>query len=248
MWSSLPQPAIFVLIGLVMALAATIQSALGFGFNLLAVPVLVFLLPDTPAVVPALHVAWLPLGVAHTIRNRYHINPSRVACWLVPAIPGTFLGVWLLTLARTDATGLKRFIGVVTIVAAVLLALKVRYPLKREKLWMAGAGGLSGFLGGSTAMAGPPLLILGLNQNWSVHPFRADSLCYFSVLCIVTIVMYVWQGLLTATALGYAAAGLPGLAAGFFIGTWLAGHILGERFRYIVIALLCIAGLMPWLG
>ena len=248
MWSSLPPPAMFVLIGLVLALGATVQSATGFGFNLLAAPLLVFLLPDTSAVVPALHVAWFPLGVALMLRNRREINPSRVVWWLVPAVPGTFLGVWMLTAARTDATVLRRFIGAVTIVAAILLALKARHPLKRERLWMAGAGGLSGFLGGSTAMAGPPLLILGLNQGWSAHHFRADLLCYFLLLSILTISLYVWRELLTGTSLGYAAAGLPGLAAGFFIGTWLSRHVSGDRFRYVAIALLCIAGVLAWIG
>ena len=248
MWYSLPQPAMFVLIGLVLALAATVQSASGFGFNLLAAPLLVFILPDTSAVVPALHVAWFPLGVALMVRNRREINPSRVVWWLVPAVPGAFLGVWLLTQVRTDATVLRRSVGAVTVIAAILLALKARRPLKRERLWMAGAGSLSGLLGGSTAMAGPPLLVLGLNQGWSAGPFRSDLLCYFLLLSIVTIAMYVWRDLLTATSLGYAAAGLPGLVAGFFIGTWLARHVSGDRFRYIAIALLCIAGVMPWIA
>ena len=112
---------------------------------------------------------------------------------------------------------------------------------------MIAAGGLSGVLGGCTGMSGPPLVLLGLTQGWPTARFRADLLAYFTLLSFITVLLYWWQNLLTATSLGYAAAGAPGLAIGFVVGAVAAKHISGDRFRYAAIAVICVSGLAPWL-
>ena len=237
---------LYLLVGTVLALAATLQSMVGFGFNLFAAPLLIFFLKDPGAVVPALHISWLLVGLAICFRCRHQINPRRVGSWFAAALPGAVIGVWLL--ANLKPTILSRAIGIVTIVATTLIAFRASRPFKRETAWTIAAGGLSGMLGSSTAMSGPPLVLLGLNQNWPTTGFRADLLAYFTLLSAAIIGMYWWQGILTATAFSYAAAGLPGLCIGFIVGTLASKYITGKRFRYAALALICAAGAMPWLG
>ena len=236
----------YLVIGTVLAVAATLQSTVGFGFNLFAAPLLIFFLKDPGAVVPALHISWLLVGVAICFRCRHQINPRRVGYWFAAALPGAVVGVWLL--ARLNPTFLGRAIGIVTIGATLLISFNSSRPFKREKAWTIAAGGLSGMLGSSTAMAGPPLVLLGLNQNWPTTGFRADLLGYFTLLSAAVIGMYWWKGIFTPTAFSYAAAGVPGLCIGFVAGTLAARYITGKRFRFAALVLICVAGVMPWLS
>ncbi len=233
----------FLFVMLVSALAATVQASTGFGFNLLAAPILVAFY-DSLDVVPALHIVWLPLGAALWIHHRKQVEMRRVWMWLVPAIPFTFAGVWLLKWA--DPAILKRFIGSVTLLTVAAIALNVSRPVRRERLWMTLTGALSGLLGGATAMSGPPVLLLGLNQRWPAETFRPTLLAYFTLLGIVAVATLAVSGTITETSLRFAAAGLPGLVVGFFVGTWLARHLVGKRFRYAVIGLLVVVGVLPW--
>ena len=250
MWQQIQQNAdTYAAIAAVLAMAATVQAASGFGFNLLAAPLLVAFLKPA-AVVPALHLAWLPLGVALVIHNRRDIDVSRVLWFFVPALPTLLLGVWLLNVSRNNEINeivLKRVIGLVTIAATIGIVLIGRHPTKRERPWMLCAGAVSGVMAGTTAMSGPPMILLGLNQGWPARTFRAELLLYFTMLHGVSLPFYFWNGLLTETAVGYAACGAPGLIVGFLVGTWLARHISGKRFRVVAVVLLCLAGAMPWL-
>jgi len=241
----LTDPQLYLLIGTVMALAATLQSIMGFGFNLVAAPLLIAFLNEPAEVVPALHLSWVVVGLAITLRGRRLMSPKRIAIWLAAALPGAAIGVWLLETANPTILG--RFIGTITVVATLFIAFKAARPLRREKPWMLVAGGLSGVLGGSTGMSGPPLVLLGLNQGWPTARFRADLLAYFTLLSAIAIVMYWWRDLLTATSLRYAAVGAPGLCIGFVAGTVAAKYVSGDRFRYAAIALICVTGITPWL-
>lgn len=234
----------YLLVGAMIAMAATVASALGFGFNLLAAPLLVSLY-DPKHIIPSLHMAWVPIGVVLLIHHRRHVKPSRIGWWLILAIPGLVAGVWMLDLLDRDV--MRRMVGTVTVVCALLLACRQRYPIKDERLWMMGAGGLSGLLGGSTSMSGPPIVLLGLNQKWDTVPFRADLLGYFTCLSAVCIVLLGWRGMLSAQSVDYAVAGAPGLVVGYLVGTTLARYVVGKGFRYAALGLLFAAGITPWL-
>ncbi len=239
----------FLVIGGVMALAATLQSVVGFGFNLLAAPLLIFYLNDPTKVVPALHLSWLVVGLAICVRLRRQIRAKRVLLWFIPALPALILGIWLLgKYGQTHKLVLNRVIGTVTILATIAIALRISRPVKRETIWSIGAGGLSGLLCGTTGMSGPPVVLLGLNQGWPAERFRTDLLTYFTLLSIAAVLGCWWQGLITQTAIHYAIAGTPGLAIGFLAGAAAAQYIRGNRLRYAAMVLICIAGVLPWFG
>ena len=236
---------IYFLVGAIMAMAATVASTLGFGFNLLAAPLMVSFC-DPRSVVPALHMAWVPIGLALCIHNRRHIRLPRIGWWLAFAVPGLIAGVWLLD--NLDRVAMSRITGAVTILTTLLLACKWQFPIKHERPWMLGAGAFSGLLGGSTAMSGPPLVLLGLNQKWETVQFRANLLVYFTCLSAVCVGIFGWREMLTLQSLRYASAGAPGLIVGFFVGTYLARYVVGRSYRYAALALLFAAGVMPWLN
>lgn len=235
---------LYIYVGTVMLLAAACASLMGFGFNLMAAPMIVIAL-DASDGVPALMIAYMPLGIAMCIHRRADVDWRRVITWLVPALPGLALGIWFLRDA--DASTLKRFIGSVTIVSTLLLLLIRPRPLPCEKAWWTCAGGLSGILGGSAGMSGPPIVLLGIYLRADPRRLRADMICYFTILCAIALLGYWQQDMLSRTSFRCAAAGIPGLIVGFFAGNWATRHLTDERFRRAAAALMIIAGLLPWL-
>ena len=219
-----------------------LQSSVGFGFNLLAVPILTLLfVPEIT--VPAMVLTYIPVGIALTIYYRRDIVPRRLLVLVIGAMPGLFIGTFLL--AKVDGFHLKRIIGAVTILCTLLLLARFKVRLRREKPWILLAGGISGILGGCTAMSGPPVLLLGLNQRWDSATFRATLIAYFAALSVLMTIILTCQGQLEPQCWKLAAAALPGLVAGMFAGIWLAHHISGAQYRRMAIGVLFAAGAIP---
>ena len=228
----------------VVAMAALLQSVAGFGFNLIAVSLLTLVLSPRE-VVPAMIVAWTPLGLALTARGRRNVTVPRVACLLAGALPGLLVGTWLL--AAADPLIMKRFIGAIAVISVVLLVSSRGRPFRRERPWIVAAGAVSGVLGGSTAMSGPPVVLLGLNQAWEPAHFRADLIGYFTALHLIMVGLLFWRGLLTPNNLTLAGASVPGLVLGYMVGVRVAFRVSPRHFRRLVIAILCVAGVTPWI-
>ena len=231
-------------INLITLLATSLQAAVGFGFNLLAVPALIFLYGEPAVVVPAMILAWYPVGVALSVKNHKDIFYQRIAWWVVPAVPCMFVGIWMLQ--SLDAATIGRLVGSVTILTAVLIWAQLTQPVKLEWPWLLGTGALSGILAGSTGMSGPPVTLFGINQNWSTIRLRASLFLYFSILGTFTVCAMCYQGIFTKQALMMMLVGLPGMVVGYFLGNILTHHVHGPRFKRIAIVMLIIAGAMPW--
>lgn len=232
-------------VALVMAVGSTLQAAVGFGFNLLATPVLVYLYRDPAVAVPALILAWYPVGLALSMHNRRQIDYPRIAWWIGPALPGALVGVWLLR--DLDAEVMRRIVGAVTVISAVAITLRFTWPVRREWPWMLGTGGMSGVLAGSTGLSGPPVVLFGINQGWDTRKLRATLFLYFTALTTFTLICLIYEAMLTAPVIEMALAGVPGMVFGFFAGSALAPYLHGHLFRRIAIVLLVFAGIMPWL-
>lgn len=235
----------WIAISLVTGIAATLQSAVGFGFNLLAGPILIVLYDDPAITVPALVLSWFPIGIALVIRNHRDINYRRIAWWIGPALPCALIGVVMLRDLPEET--MRRVVGTVTIVSAVLITLKLTKPVKREWPWMLGAGAISGVLAGSTGMSGPPVVLFGVNQGWPTAGFRATLFLYFSFLATFTLSCFAYESMIKQPSLDMAIAAIPGMVFGFFAGSALSKHVSALLFRRIAIFLLIIAGVLPWL-
>src|SRR5215211_6657802 len=121
---------------LVGAISVTLASFLGgvtgFGYSLVATPLLLLIGYPLPFVVTANLALALVTRISVAIRFRHSMWPRRVALLVGGAVPGLWLGVEVLS--AVNPTDIKIAAGIVTMVAAALIARSVTAPPPRRTI------------------------------------------------------------------------------------------------------------------
>src|SRR4029079_5193713 len=96
-----------ILAALATIVGATIQGSIGFGLNLVTVPVLALVLPDALPVTVVL--LGIPISIA-MLRHEHHALDRRGLGWIITGrVPGTIVGAWVA--ATVTTTMLQGLIG-----------------------------------------------------------------------------------------------------------------------------------------
>ena len=225
---------------LAISAAALISSITGFGYALLAIPVLViFLAPQV--VVPMVLMSWMPLSLLLAREAYGDIAWPKVGQWLLGAVPGMVFGAY--GLAHIDEGLMRGTIGALTIAAALSVWMRPARPFVRERLLAAVAGLVSGIMAGVSGVSGPPVVLFGLNQGWDYRVLRGCLIAYFTVLHALTIAVLGNFGMVNGLTLGMAVGVLPGMFIGYLIGIRLKERIDGEHLRTLTLVVVSLAGL-----
>lgn len=224
--------AIFLISGL-------LQGLSGFGFSILAIPLITLFIPPKTAV-PILMLYSIILNLVVLYSAWRAINLKRIWLLLVAGIAGLPLGAHLLVVL--DGNFLKIFIGIMIIFFGILLLMGYRKQLKHEKLAMLPIGFISGLLSGSISISGPPIIIFLANNDLEKHSFRGNLALYFLILNIFTIPVFWLNGLFTDTVIFFTLRFLPGLLLGVILGNLLSHKVQEKHFRKFTLILLLIMG------
>lgn len=138
----------------ILVVAAAIQSTVGFGANILAVPPLLLL---DPRLVPGpIILALLGVNLTMVIRNRRATSFGPIGTVLSGRLVGTAVGIWALTLLSDD--GLAVLVAVLVLAIVAVTAIGLQAPRTRPNLITAGL--VSGFSASTAALGGPPIAVL----------------------------------------------------------------------------------------
>ncbi len=133
---------------------AAIQSSIGFGMNLVTVPVLALVLPESLPV--AVIVLGVPISIA-MLRHEHAALDRAGLGWLIGGrVPGTALGVWVVAVVSTAA--LQAVVG--GVVLAVVVASLLAPPIPVRPATQLTAGVVSGVTGTAAGIGGPPVALL----------------------------------------------------------------------------------------
>ncbi len=207
----LPQLA---LVEIIILAGAAVQGAVGFGFSILAAPLLVLIDPRLvpgPLMAPGLTVVLLT-----AIRDRRGMEFRGLGWAVAGMMPGAVLGAVILSSLPPRLMGLL-FAGLV-LLAVVLSVGGLRLPLTRAA--MAAAGFLSGLMSSTTGISGPPMALIyqhkpGLNV-------RGTMSGYFVASVIFTVVALNGVGRFGGEELRLGLLMVPASVAGF----WLSGRMV----------------------
>lgn len=205
-------PLSVVLASLVVYMGASVQTTVGFGMNALAAPLL---LAVDPTLVPG------PLLVAHLVLTLFmssaeirHTEPDVLLTALAGAIPGVIAGAWLLTVLSTGQLTLAAAVVLVIAVAAVLADV----PVGRGRRSIFGAGIISGGLGTTISVNGPPL---ALAMTHMPGPTRRGTLAtYLTLVTALSLVALAVTGNMTLSIL---------LSRSYLVLPTLVGYFTARR-------------------
>lgn len=191
------------------AAGAAVQGSVGFGLSLVAVPILAIIDPRlVPG--PVLCVAIvLTLLVSH--RERGSIDLFGVTWGLAGRVPGTALGAAALVVMPRDRLSLV--FGVLVLLAVAMSASRLR--IRSTPLSLVIAGVLSGIMGTTAAIGGPPIALV--LQHLPGAQLRGTLSGFFLVGASVSLLALVLVGRFGREELLLALALLPGILVGYLI-------------------------------
>jgi uncharacterized membrane protein YfcA len=223
-----------ILLALVAAAGGAVQGSMGFGQNLVLVPVVALVVPE--AVPGALVALGIPLTVIMAVREWHGVDWSGLGWILVGRVPGTVLGVLIVALVSGDL--LAALAGFAVLAGVALSLLPRRVPVNRETACTAGAA--AGVLGTTAAIDGPPLALL--YQRHPGHTIRATLACAFFVGALMSFGALVSAGQVHGWQLLLAACLSPALLLGLALSTLVTRLVGGRSLRPAVLTVVAIAG------
>jgi uncharacterized membrane protein YfcA len=221
------------------AVASAAQTLSGFGYALIATPLVAVLVGPKEAVV-GLTVAGLLLVAQLASRDRGSVVRRVVLIVTLAAFVGMPLG--LLVLERADERTLTLRIAVAVIAFALLLWRGLRLP--ERPATDAVAGFTAGILSTSTGTSGPPIVIALSTKDLLPAQFRSTISTIFLIQGAVSLIGFAAVGRITSDALSVALAAIPGVVVGSIVGERGFRRLDRERFRRVVLAMLLISGVV----
>lgn len=228
--------------GVSIFLAAFLGGATGFGFALVATPLLLLIGFPLPFVVTANLSLALVTRVAIVVRFYEDVWPRRVAGLIAGAVPGLWLGAQVLT--EVDESTIKLGAGVVVMVVALLLLRSLTAPPPKPVPGAPVAAGFAGgFLGSTTSLNGVAPVLLLARDKAAPRSFIADLAVYFVATNGIALLLLAAEGALSRAAL-YPAflLWLPGSLLGNWLGTVVGPRLPERAFRRITLLIVVVAG------
>lgn len=218
-----------VLIGIIVLAGSLVQATVGLGLGMLGAPLIALF---EPALVPTLLLLLaIPVSGGVYWAERHHVN-WRVIAWTLPArIPGTVLGVWLVTAFDHRMLGIA---VAVMVLAGVWLAFHA-VEVRQTPLTLFGAGLAAGTGGTAVAIGGPPMAIVMAHRP--SREVRGTLSLFFVVGTVMSVIWFWVQGEMPRSSVMLGLVYLPLVGIGFLAGHRTHRRIPREAFRRLVLAL-----------
>lgn len=231
-----------LLAGGIVFLGSFFATISGFGFALVATPLLAMLMP-LKWVIMFLLVLTIVLRSVTMFRVWGQFEWSTVlitslGCF-IGMIPGSIL------LRRISVSSLQIFLGVVLLIATLLMSLQYTVKIKNKTYGRLGAGVLSGFFGACTSVGGPPLALYFLNENTEKTLMRANMIWIFGVTSFLSLFVNYFVGNIAAVSdWSYIYAMIPATLAGILAGERLVYRLNQHLFRRLSLMIVLVGAVM----
>lgn len=202
---------------IVMLFASILQATVGYGFGLIAVPLLLII--NTQFVPAPLIIASLFLMGLVAAQNRFALTGHRIWPLILGLVIGAPVGAHLFAI-------LDRNLFIYLVSSAVALGLFVSFlhitvPINSTSQLLSGIA--SNVLGTATGLGGAPIALL--YQHESGAQIRAVLSSTFFVGGALSLLALWWAGFLTTSTLFLSAYLLPGIFMGALLGKLLSPRI-----------------------
>jgi len=236
-----------IMIMAIFALSAFTFSLTGFGFALLAVPLLALILPVKEAVLTQ-----FPLMYCVVL---YHVwRFGRKVRWrqMSPLFIGAGLGMplGLLSLNRFPETAMKRILAVFIVLIVLNSHFNCGRRFRKFSITPKYLGGImgvvSGWFHGAFATGGPPGVVYVVALDLDPEITKGLLGNYFAFICTYLGILLLINGMLTAPVWIDSLKYSPAVVTGVFLGAVIARRVSTRGYRLFVDGLLMLTSLLLW--
>ena len=221
---------------LILFCASTVQGSVGFGFGLIAAPLLLLIQPQ---LLPGpLIVAALSLTLIMSVRGRRLVAYPLIPWLLLGFFPGLWLGAWLLQILSPRQTSL--LFGSLILAAVAISCLGWRPQPK--PLTLIPAGLFSALLSITTTMGGPPVALA--LQTLPGARFRHTLALYFTLAALLTLFALATIQWVGEREIFLGLALIPPVFLGIKVSGYFSRWLDQGRTRATILIVAALAGLM----
>ncbi len=214
---------------LIVLMASALQSATGFGFSLLALPLLLLVHPSLVAVEINLIVSVvLCLVLVRTVHSQ--CDYRLVVRLMASSVLGAPLGLALLL--YVDERLFRIGIGVLILIFMGLLWWRLRF--QRTPLRDSLAGLLAGVFTSAVGMGGIPLLVYFAGARTPKAVVRATAIVFFLFIYTLALILQVMAASTGASVWWLSLLLVPAALVGSRAGQWLYARISQRTFTLII--------------
>lgn len=235
-----------VLVAAVTLVCGTIQSMVGFGYNILFMAVIPFFIPYNEAVLACLLGALLSCTVnliprLKKVRVKY-IIPSLISYFFAAALATNFID-------GLDVSVLRRGLGLLLFVLAIFFIffsshIKIRGTVLNGII----AGLLSGAGGGAFAINGPPIGVYMLSVLDDKEEYMATTQAYFIIAGLYTIAVKILTVGISTLTVSHVITVLLATAAGVLAGIKIYDKLNEKAVKMCVYVFMGLSGLWILIG
>lgn len=227
-----------MLTAVVVLLAAFFATVSGFGFALVATPLLTLFLDAKEAVVLVL-LAGFVLRAITMIRNRRNFEWHTVLLVTFGSLLGIVPGSVALKVISIEQ--LEIFLGVILLAATFLMGRKIDFKITNKTIGRLAAGFLSGFFGSATSVSGPPLVLYFLNEKMDKDLMRANMIWCFGLNGTLMLIGSYLAGTMQYVAVeqGSVLYSMTALLLSWWLGEKLFYKLNQHLFRRLSLIIVC---------
>lgn len=231
---------------LIIFCTSIVQGISGFGFALLAVPLLSFVLPSLIQITPLIVIYSLITNLVIISRYRNHIELKKIFILIVFGIIGIPAGLYLLL--KVNVLFLKLILGIIITITSFTLYRDYKVNIKSEFFSFSFVGLLSGILNGSCGLSGPPVVLFLTNRGSDKNTFKANLTIYGIITNIFAIINFLYSGIITNSTFKIELVTLPALLLGTVIGVKVSDFISEHLFKKFILLLIGIMGIYTFIS
>lgn len=221
-----------------------LQATTGFGYAIVTTPLLAMVLPPKESVMLTMTTGLIGrMSMLKVISGSG--NFSDVKPLLMTSVIGALVGSYALTVI--NSYGLKLFIALVLLVTGWAMWKERRIEITNQKLAERTVGVIAGFLGSTTSINGPPIIMYYLNSGLDKNKdlFRANLTRYFLLMNIITLTLAFWFGTLEISSIWrMTLAAIPALWIGLYLGEKFFRRINAQAFKRLTIIMVIVSALL----
>lgn len=222
--------------------ASFFASVSGFGYALIATPLLSMVVPLKTTIIFILFLTMI-MRVFTMYTTFKDMDIKTVATVSVGCLIGIQPGSWVLNYLSAPTLGL--YLSVALLFFITLNIINFRFVIKRQTLGRLGCGIVSGFFGASTSVSGPPIVLYFLNEDMEKNLMRSNMTWIFGFTLLSTAITYFFTGAYNFvedwTVFYYL---VPANLVGVFLGDRCAKKLSQELFRKLTLIIVTLGTIM----